>query len=130
MTTQLKQPTPARLYTTMRRIRHIHFIGIGGVGMCGIAEVLHNLGYVVSGSDLHANVNTERLMASGVRCYSGHAAEHIQGADAVGLEGLDHVAQDGRLRRRVHVDAERDVELPRLHAKGDRRQQHDRSPPR
>ena len=83
MTTQLKQPTPARLYTTMRRIRHIHFIGIGGVGMCGIAEVLHNLGYVVSGSDLHANVNTERLMASGVRCYSGHAAEHIQGADAV-----------------------------------------------
>jgi UDP-N-acetylmuramate--alanine ligase len=67
----------------MRRIRHIHFIGIGGVGMCGIAEVLHNLGYRISGSDLHANANTERLKALGVRCYSGHAQENIQGADAV-----------------------------------------------
>jgi UDP-N-acetylmuramate--alanine ligase len=83
MTTHLDQPRRARLSTTMRRIRHIHFIGIGGVGMCGIAEVLHNLGYVVSGSDLHANVNTARLINSGVRCYSGHAQSNIHGADVV-----------------------------------------------
>ena len=46
---------------TMRRIQNIHFIGIGGVGMCGIAEVLHNQGYQVSGSDLKASSTTERL---------------------------------------------------------------------
>ena len=48
----------------MRRIKHVHFVGIGGAGMCGIAEVLLNQGYVVSGSDLYASEVTERLQKS------------------------------------------------------------------
>ena len=49
----------------MRRIRHIHFVGIGGSGMCGIAEVLLNQGYQISGSDLQENANTRRLAQFG-----------------------------------------------------------------
>ena len=64
-------------------IRHIHFVGIGGSGMCGIAEVLHNLGYVVSGSDLADSPTLRRLQSLGVATHVGHAAAHIAGADAV-----------------------------------------------
>ncbi|MBS0607819.1 MAG: UDP-N-acetylmuramate--L-alanine ligase, partial [Proteobacteria bacterium] len=64
-------------------IRNIHFVGIGGAGMCGIAEVLHNLGYGVSGSDLADSATLARLRALGVATHVGHAAAHIQGADAV-----------------------------------------------
>ena len=64
-------------------IRHIHFVGIGGSGMCGIAEVLHNLGYVVSGSDLADSPTLCRLQSLGVATHVGHAAAHIDGADAV-----------------------------------------------
>ena len=64
-------------------IRHIHFVGIGGSGMCGIAEVLHNLGYVVSGSDLADSPTLRRLQSLGVATHVGHAAAHIDGADAV-----------------------------------------------
>ena len=64
-------------------IRHIHFVGIGGSGMCGIAEVLHNLGYVVSGSDLTDSPTLRRLQSLGVATHVGHAAAHIAGADAV-----------------------------------------------
>ena len=64
-------------------IRHIHFVGIGGSGMSGIAEVLHNLGYQVSGSDLADSAVLRRLAASGIRTFVGHAAEHVAGADAV-----------------------------------------------
>ncbi len=64
-------------------VKHIHFIGIGGVGMSGIAEVLLNLGYAVSGSDLADNAVTQRLAQLGARIHRGHAAEHIAGADAV-----------------------------------------------
>jgi len=64
-------------------IRHIHFVGIGGSGMCGIAEVLHNLGYVISGSDLSDSATLRRLNALGVATHVGHAAAHIAGADAV-----------------------------------------------
>ena len=49
----------------MRRIKHVHFVGIGGAGMCGIAEVLLNQGYIVSGSDLYATDVTERLQKQG-----------------------------------------------------------------
>jgi len=59
----------------MRRIRRIHFVGIGGVGMCGIAEVLLNLGYQVSGSDLKASPVTERLESFGAQIFIGHRAE-------------------------------------------------------
>jgi len=64
-------------------IRHIHFVGIGGAGMSGIAEVLHNLGYAVSGSDLAEGPTLARLRALGMGIQVGHAAAHIAGADAV-----------------------------------------------
>ena len=64
-------------------IKHIHFVGIGGSGMSGIAEVLHNLGYRISGSDLADNATTQRLAGLGICVQHGHAAEHVSGADAV-----------------------------------------------
>ena len=67
----------------MRRISHIHMIGIGGAGMGGIAEVLVNLGYQVRGSDLRANAVTARLQKMGVQIFIGHAADHVAGADVV-----------------------------------------------
>ncbi|MDN3522347.1 UDP-N-acetylmuramate--L-alanine ligase [Halomonas ramblicola] len=67
----------------MRRIRHIHFVGIGGAGMCGIAEVLANQGYAVSGSDLRESAVVARLRQCGIRVAIGHAAEHVAGADVV-----------------------------------------------
>jgi UDP-N-acetylmuramate--alanine ligase len=67
----------------MRRIKHIHFVGIGGAGMCGIAEVLKNQGYSVSGSDIKASKTTAQLEENGIKVYIGHAAENIQGADVI-----------------------------------------------
>jgi len=64
-------------------IRHIHFIGVGGSGMSGIAEVLLNLGYTVSGSDLADSPTLRRLSALGIHTHVGHSAENVQGADAV-----------------------------------------------
>ncbi|XOV87300.1 MAG: UDP-N-acetylmuramate--L-alanine ligase [Pseudomonadota bacterium] len=67
----------------MRRIRQIHFIGIGGAGMCGIAEVLLNQGYQISGSDISDGPVTRRLRELGARVDIGHSASHIDGADVV-----------------------------------------------
>lgn len=67
----------------MGRIRRIHFVGIGGVGMCGIAEVLLNLGYEVSGSDLKASPVTERLESFGAEIFVGHRAENAATADVL-----------------------------------------------
>src|SRR5260364_308537 len=64
-------------------VKHLHFVGIGGSGMSGIAEVLLNLGYRVSGSDLISNTATERLTRLGARIAHGHDAAHIEGANAV-----------------------------------------------
>lgn len=64
-------------------IRHIHFVGIGGAGMSGIAEVLLNLGYVVSGSDLSDSAALRRLQGLGIQTHVGHDAKNIEGADAV-----------------------------------------------
>ncbi|KVD19511.1 UDP-N-acetylmuramate--alanine ligase [Burkholderia ubonensis] len=64
-------------------VKHIHFVGIGGAGMSGIAEVLVNLGYQVSGSDLSRNTVTDRLEALGARIAIGHDAANIEGANAV-----------------------------------------------
>jgi len=64
-------------------VKHIHFVGVGGAGMSGIAEILHNLGYVVSGSD-HSDSETSRRLASlGIKIFVGHDASHIAGAQAV-----------------------------------------------
>ncbi|MDP3482956.1 MAG: UDP-N-acetylmuramate--L-alanine ligase, partial [Sulfuricella sp.] len=65
------------------KVKHVHFVGIGGVGMSGIAEVLLNLGYEVSGSDLGDNVATRRLKSLGAQVYQGHAAENLERADVV-----------------------------------------------
>jgi UDP-N-acetylmuramate--alanine ligase len=67
----------------MRRIRRIHFVGIGGAGMSGIAEVLLNQGYAITGSDLHASATTERLKNLGATIYSGHRADNVINADVV-----------------------------------------------
>ena len=64
-------------------VKHIHFVGVGGAGMSGIAEILHNLGYVVSGSDQSDSPTTRRLASLGIRVHVGHAAGHIVGAEAV-----------------------------------------------
>jgi UDP-N-acetylmuramate--alanine ligase len=65
------------------KVRHIHFVGIGGSGMSGIAEVLANLGYEVSGSDLAQNAATRRLASLGVKVKTGHSKENVNGSDAV-----------------------------------------------
>ncbi|SHH25302.1 UDP-N-acetylmuramate--L-alanine ligase [Massilia sp. CF038] len=65
------------------KIKNIHFVGIGGSGMSGIAEVLLNLGYNVSGSDLGSNAASQRLESLGAKVMLGHAAENVVGADAV-----------------------------------------------
>ncbi|NCT97254.1 MAG: UDP-N-acetylmuramate--L-alanine ligase [Comamonadaceae bacterium] len=64
-------------------IRHIHFVGIGGAGMSGIAEVLLNQGYTISGSDLGESATTRRLESLGAKVCIGHEARHIEGADAI-----------------------------------------------
>ncbi len=64
-------------------VKHIHFVGIGGAGMSGIAEILHNLGYIVSGSDQNESSTTRRLASLGIRVCAGHDAAHTEGADAV-----------------------------------------------
>jgi len=67
----------------MGRMRHLHFGGIGGAGMNGIAQVMLNLGYQVSGSDIRENAATTRLAEQGAEIRIGHAAEHVTGVDAV-----------------------------------------------
>src|SRR4029077_3013071 len=61
----------------------IHFVGIGGIGMSGIAEVLHNLGYRVQGSDLAESANTRRLMGLGIAGKIGHAGENLDSAEVI-----------------------------------------------
>jgi len=62
---------------------HIHFIGIGGIGMSGIAEILLTMGYAVSGSDLRRSAVTDRLAGLGAEIYEGHAAENAAASDVV-----------------------------------------------
>src|SRR4051812_18334879 len=65
------------------KTRRVHFVGVGGSGMSGIAELLANLGFMVSGSDERVSPATERLASLGVRVNHGHAARHVRGADVV-----------------------------------------------
>src|SRR5450759_5898455 len=64
-------------------VRHIHFVGVGGVGMSGIAEILLNLGYTISGSDLADSATLRRLASLGIQTHVGHAGSHVDGAAAV-----------------------------------------------
>ena len=68
---------------TFSSVRHIHFVGIGGSGMSGIAEILLSQGFTVSGSDLSGSATTEHLTSKGARIFIGHSAENIQGAEVV-----------------------------------------------
>ncbi|MEE4162674.1 MAG: UDP-N-acetylmuramate--L-alanine ligase [Woeseiaceae bacterium] len=71
------------MITKMRRIHCVHFVGIGGSGMSGIAEVMLSLGYAVQGSDLKPNKQTRRLENQGATVFIGHAKDHVRDADAV-----------------------------------------------
>ena len=66
-----------------REIGPIHFVGIGGIGMSGIAEVLMNLGYTVQGSDASDNANVKRLRDKGAKVFVGHKAENVDGAEVM-----------------------------------------------
>ena len=61
----------------------IHFIGIGGIGMSGLAQILNNMGFVVQGSDLSSNKNTERLIKEGIKIYLGHHQKNIKKATMI-----------------------------------------------
>ncbi len=74
-------------------VKHIHFVGIGGAGMSGIAEILHNLGYRISGSDQSESATTRALAALGIRVAIGHDAAHIAGAEAVVTSSAVQVGQ-------------------------------------
>ncbi|MGR5148628.1 UDP-N-acetylmuramate--L-alanine ligase [Photobacterium alginatilyticum] len=83
---KLDNPQLAKIRTMvpeMRRVERIHFVGIGGAGMSGIAEVLINEGYCVSGSDIAPNAVTERLTEKGAELFFGHAASNVEGASVV-----------------------------------------------
>src|SRR3990167_5094756 len=81
----LPRPLPAYAWRwRMRdRVKRVHFVGIGGAGMCGIAEVLHNLKFAVSGSDLRESANTKRLTSLGVKVSIGHDPQLVTGVDVV-----------------------------------------------
>jgi UDP-N-acetylmuramate--alanine ligase len=101
------------------KIQRIHFVGIGGIGMSGIAEVLLNLGYKISGSDLRNSTVTQRLAALGAIIFEGHAASHIVGADVVVTSSAiavdsPEVAEARRLHVPVIQRAEMLAELMRL----------------
>jgi UDP-N-acetylmuramate--alanine ligase len=89
----------------MNRIRRIHFVGIGGTGMSGIAEVLLNLGYRVSGSDLHENASTRRLGGLGADIRRGHGAEQVADAEVV-------VVSSAVDRSNVEVEAAYQLRIP------------------
>ena len=110
-------PLPAA--ARMGRMSRIHFVGVGGAGMGGIAEVLHTLGYQVSGTDLNENALTKRLSSLGVRVQIGHDAHWVQGADVVVVSSaIDHgnpeIAEAHRLRIPVVRRAEMLAELMRF----------------
>ncbi|MGB1757156.1 MAG: Mur ligase domain-containing protein, partial [Pseudomonadales bacterium] len=95
--------SPAR--KEMRRIEHVHFVGIGGSGMSGIAEVLLHQGYRISGSDLKSSEATRRLSGLGIRVFEGHQADHVEGADVVVVSSA--IALDN-----AEVDAARSTRIP------------------
>jgi UDP-N-acetylmuramate--alanine ligase len=102
-----------------RKSKHIHFVGIGGIGMSGIAELLLNLGYKVSGSDLYGSAITDRLSELGGTIYKGHRAENVTGSDVVVTSSAISRANPEVVEaRRLHIPviqrAEMLAELMRL----------------
>ena len=78
---------PKHVDNFMRRIRKVHFVGIGGAGMSGIAHVMNTLGYDVSGSDLSESLITRKLQKEGVTVYQGHKADYVRDVDVVVISG-------------------------------------------
>jgi len=102
---QANSKTSASHENFMRRIRKVHFVGIGGAGMSGIADVMHTLGYQVSGSDIANNAVTERLKGLGVKVYHSHTAENISDVDVV-------VTSTAINKENVEVEAARIRRIP------------------
>jgi len=105
--------------TVYRKLKHIHMIGIGGTGMNGIAEVLHNLGYRVSGSDITDSEPTRRLREMGATISIGHKSEQVAGADVVVVSSAvreDNVEVQEARKRKIPVipRAEMLAELMRM----------------
>ena len=101
----MNQSTIRQQIPEMRRIKQIHFVGIGGAGMSGIAEVLVNLGYQVSGSDLRQSRVTERLESMGVEIFVGHRSNNIEGVDVV-------VVSTAIAKENPEIDAAREQRIP------------------
>lgn len=102
----MSKPIVSYQQPEMRRIRNIHFVGIGGSGMCGIAEVLLNMGYAVSGSDLKSSPVTERLEQFGAKIFVGHTAENAANADVLVVSSAVNKANPevaSALARRIPV---------------------------
>jgi UDP-N-acetylmuramate--alanine ligase len=92
--------TQTRRQPGFGRMKAVHFVGIGGIGMSSIAEVLLARGYRVSGSDLKRSEITERLEHLGARIYEGHSAEHVNDADVVAIASRPRGRRDrGRSKR-------------------------------
>ncbi|MEO2184673.1 MAG: UDP-N-acetylmuramate--L-alanine ligase, partial [bacterium] len=98
-------PALAMTVPEMRRIKCIHFVGIGGAGMCGIAEVLLNQGYQISGSDMNASTVTRRLETLGAKVSIGHDASHIENADVL-------VVSSAIRRTNPELVAAHDIRIP------------------
>jgi UDP-N-acetylmuramate--alanine ligase len=116
---ELPLTRPRYAAEAMGRMRRLHFVGIGGAGMNGIAQVMLNLGYEVSGSDIRANAATQRLAEQGAVIHIGHAAAHVAAADAVVISsavGADNpeVAAARELRIPVVPRAEMLAEIMRF----------------
>jgi len=118
-----RSPTSRSVFSkegaVFRKVRRVHFVGIGGSGMSGIAEVLVNLRYPVSGSDLVAGPVTRRLRRLGAKVFIGHAAEHVEGAEVVVVSsavGADNPEVVEARRRKIPVipRAEMLAELMRM----------------
>ena len=84
--------THTELYNVplMHKVKRIHFVGIGGAGMCGIAEVLRNEGYAVSGSDIADSKVTQRLKSLGIEVFIGHKKSNVDGASVVVVSSAYH----------------------------------------
>src|SRR5438552_3332384 len=102
-----------------KRIKHVHFVGIGGIGMSGIAEVLLNLGYKVTGSDVRSTEITNRLEQLGATVYPRHAADNVKSAHVVVISSAVHsdnpeILESHRRKIPVIPRAEMLAELARL----------------
>ena len=95
-------------------VKQIHFVGIGGAGMSGIAEVLHNLGYRITGSDQHESATTRALAKRGIQVRIGHDAAHIAGAEAVvtssAVKGDNPEVIAARAKRVILVPGEYEID--------------------